>query len=447
MTNTVSILDKYTELWQTCKVQSNLLPDLEKIAEKLCYDRGIYEKIECHYPNVPWYWLGILHAVKDFDGSSQFLEQVIRKLSTIQAEQMPAKSFARLLAFDKYNDFQGKDDQGITSFVWAGTNHTKTNDPEPGCAAILYFLEALGLKDDRTEQGEFNLTVTSDTVFKNCSLPSNKLLATEKTSVKAGKQLPVVQISVADSHHLRVTLKNPFENKLVWFIYGEHIQIEGSKLAATPTQPKTLVEKIIAYCQKKGYRIDREPGYKNIVYIEGMNPDGTLNNNALNVWNDLRIVIEFKEGKPVMIGCWEATTNPGKYYVKNPMNPKGAAIIAFGQYTSWRVGMHGHASPHEALVQCNPVTVHRDSNRSGTRDAGEPIDSGLFGINQHWGGDNPKSDIGKWSAGCQVGRTKQGHREFMSIMKSDPRYQANRNFVFTATIIDGKDLLAHFPAT
>ena len=109
--------------------------------------------------------------------------------------------------------------------------------------------------------------------------------------------------------------------------------------------------------------------------------------------------------------------------------------------------MHGHASPHEALVQCAPLTVYRDTNRSGTRDAGEPIDSGLFGVNQHWGGDSPKSDIGRWSAGCQVGRTKQGHREFMAIIKSDPRYQASRSFMFTATIIDGKDLVAQFPAS
>lgn len=447
MTNTISIVDKYTELWQSCKVQSNLLPDLEKIAEKLYYDRGFYEKIEWRYPNLPWYWAGILHTMVNFEGSDQFFGRVTRKLSTIQGEQVPAKLCARLLAFDAYNDFQGKDDRGITPFVWAGTNHSKKIDPAPGCAAILYFLEAIGLKDEQTEQGNFTLKVTSDTAFKSCSLPSSKLSASEKTSVKAGTQLPVSEVAIADAHHLRVTLKAPIQNQRVWFIYGEHIQVDGSHIATVPTTAKTLVEKIVAYCQKKGYKIDKEPGHKNIVYLEGMNPDGTLNNNALNVWNDLRIVMEFKDGKPVMIGCWEATTNPGKYYTYNPMNPKGAAIIAFGQYTSWCVGMHGHASPHEALVQCAPLTVHRDTNRSGTRDAGEPIDSGLFGVNQHWGGDSPHSDIGRWSAGCQVGRTKQGHREFMAMIKSDPRYQANRSFMFTATIIDGKDLLAQFPAS
>ncbi|MGQ4649066.1 hypothetical protein [Lyngbya aestuarii] len=447
MASTVSITERlktYMDLWQSCKVQSNLLPDLEKIAEKLCYERGFYEKIEWHYPNLPWYWAGILHASMEFEEPDQFWRQVTRKLSAIQGEQIPATLSARLFAFDAYNGFQGRDGQEfITSFVWAGTNHTKGIDATPGCAAILYFLQALGLKDEQTEQGEFNLEVTSDTVFKSCSLPSHKLPVAEKASVQAGTRLPVVEVAIADAQHVRVTLKTSVQDHRVWFVYGGHLQVEGSQIAAVPTKPKTLAEKVVAYCQKKSYKIDKEPGHKNIIYIEGMNPDGTLNDNALNVWNDLRTVIEFQDGKPEIIGCWDATTQPGKYYTYTPMNPKGAAMIAFGQYTAWRVGMH--LNKHEALVQCGTVTVHRDFNRSGTRDAKDSMDTGLFGINQHWGGDNPKSDIGRWSAGCQVGRTKQGHRDFMAMIKSDPRYRANRNFMFTTTIIDGKDLLAQFP--
>ncbi|MTJ51852.1 hypothetical protein FJR38_03750 [Anabaena sp. UHCC 0253] len=75
MVNIVSIEEKYTERWQSCKVQSNLLPELEKIAEKLYYDRGFYEKIEWYYPNLPWYWAGILHAKADFQDSAQFFDQ------------------------------------------------------------------------------------------------------------------------------------------------------------------------------------------------------------------------------------------------------------------------------------------------------------------------------------------------------------------------------------
>lgn len=217
-------------------------------------------------------------------------------------------------------------------------------------------------------------------------------------------------------------------------------------VAGKRKKPATLAERIIAYCEDKGYQIDRNPGEKNIIYVEGMNPDGTLNEDELNVWNDLRMVIEFKNDKPEIIGCWQATTEPGRYYVQNPMNANGAARIAFGQYRAWQLGTHGNADPHEALVQTGgPVTVHRDTNRDGSR-AGDMVESGFFGINQHWGGDSPESDIGRWSAGCQVGRTRQGHREFMKIIKSDPRFQKNDEYVFSSIIIPGDELVKAYPA-
>ena len=236
MTNTVSLEKKYTELWQGCKVQSNLLPELEKIAEKLDYDRGFYEKIEWYYPNLPWYWAGILHAKADFQNPTQFFAQLTHKLKKIQGEQIPARPSARLLAFDAYNDFQNKDIQGITPFVWAGTNHTQTIDSAAGCGAILYFLQAIGLKDGQTEQGQFNLKVISDTVFKSCSLPSNKLEASEKVTVKAGRELEITEVAIADDQHLRVMLKAPVQEQRIWFIYGGHVQIDGCKIATVTIQ-------------------------------------------------------------------------------------------------------------------------------------------------------------------------------------------------------------------
>ncbi|NJP19103.1 MAG: hypothetical protein HC763_09195 [Hydrococcus sp. CRU_1_1] len=40
-----------------------------------------------------------------------------------------------------------------------------------------------------------------------------------------------------------------------------------------------------------------------------------------------------------------------------------------------------------------------------------------------------------------MGRTRKGHREFMSLVKSDRRYQENRNYTFITTIIAGDDLV------
>jgi hypothetical protein len=197
----------------------------------------------------------------------------------------------------------------------------------------------------------------------------------------------------------------------------------------------TLIEKIIQRMEVRGYKIFRRPGEKNIVYIEGGNENGTANTDEPNHFNDLRIVFAFNGKQPVIEGIWDATTEPGYYYTDNPMNPAGAARIAFDQYTAWAVGLHGNSEPHEALVQVGLVKVYRDYNRDMIR-TGDNIDEGIFGINQHWGYDLPIEDIGLASAGCLVGRTRRGHEKFMRLVKSDLRYRIDRDFVFTTTILD-----------
>ena len=203
----------------------------------------------------------------------------------------------------------------------------------------------------------------------------------------------------------------------------------------------TWFDKVISAMRQKGHWICRHPECRNTVYLEGVNPDGASNKDTPNAFNDLRVVFSIgSEGKPQILGQWEGTTEPGIFWTQNPMNPNGAAHIAFDQYKAWIVGTHmaGKPSAHEALVQVAPVTVFRDLNKDYRR-VGDKPDTGLFGINQHWGYDASKDDLGNTSAGCLVGRTRDGHREFMQLMKSDPRYQANASYRFIATILPGSE--------
>lgn len=201
-----------------------------------------------------------------------------------------------------------------------------------------------------------------------------------------------------------------------------------------------LAAKIIKYMQAKRYQIATGAKNYNIVYIEGMNPDGSLNNDPPNQFNDLRMVIEIAS-KPIIIGRWEGTTEPGTHYTINPLNPDGAARIAFGQYKSWKVGQHCGAggSCHEGLVQVEPVAVYRDKNKDSIR-TGDKLFTGNFGINQHWGFDFPRNNIKLAGAGCLVGRTTDGHKEFMALIKQDKRYQLRNDYKFLTTIIPGDDL-------
>jgi len=225
------------------------------------------------------------------------------------------------------------------------------------------------------------------------------------------------------------------------------IETKPGSLPKTPLKlGNDLPSRIVKYMQSKKYTIFTEPKEYNIVYVEGMNENGSLNNDARNEFNDRRIVIEVVDGVPKIVNHWGATTEPGSHYTFQPMLPeKGAARIQFGQYKAWAVGMHGSADRHEALVQVDDITVCRDFNEDFKR-TGDKLDTGSFEINQHWGYDAPVNDIKNASAGCLVGRRREGHREFMRIIKGDRRYVTNSNYVFYTTVIPGDDLVKAFPA-
>jgi peptidoglycan hydrolase-like protein with peptidoglycan-binding domain len=201
-----------------------------------------------------------------------------------------------------------------------------------------------------------------------------------------------------------------------------------------------FASRLLKYIQDKGYQIFVNKQEYNIIYVEGINADGSLNNDAPGVFNDQRIVIEVVDEVPKIVGQWQATSEPGSHYTYRPMNVGGAARIKFGQYKAWAVGTHGNAEPHEALLQVKNVSVYRDFNQDFKR-TGDKLDTGLFGINQHWGYDYPDNNIKNASAGCLVGRSRDGHREFMALIKRDRRYLASKSYVFCTTIIAGDDLM------
>lgn len=209
-----------------------------------------------------------------------------------------------------------------------------------------------------------------------------------------------------------------------------------------PVQPgRNLAGALWQAMLQRKFWLARVPGYVNIIYLEAANPDGTPNSNRPNGFNDLRVLLTVQDGKPAILSKWEATTEPGKFYTDNPLNPMGAARIAFGQYKAWSVGTHGVTTgAHEALVQTGEIRVHRDLNKDFKRD-NDAVDTGSsFAINQHWGYDLPLEDIGRASAGCLVGRTKEGHRKFMSLLKEDPRYKANHRYQFMTAVLTSQEI-------
>ncbi len=144
---------------------------------------------------------------------------------------------------------------------------------------------------------------------------------------------------------------------------------------------------------------------------------------------------------------WAATSDPGVYYRENPITVRGTGILIPGQYKgAYSIGKH---RGYEALVQTGPVRLWRDSNKDEILDySGEDVDEaeGYFGINLHASSSHPydetrdrdpeTSQVGKWSAGCQVHATTTGFLEMMDLAKRQIKEHPTWSPKFTYTLLE-----------
>jgi len=120
-------------------------------------------------------------------------------------------------------------------------------------------------------------------------------------------------------------------------------------------------EAVIAAYEKKGYMFfDGNKDYNvNIFGVRVDNPDS-------NRFDDYLCAV-YREGGEWKHHVWNATTDPGKHWLENPLSPKGTAILIPGQYRStWKLAKH--QGKYEALCQRKPVRVWRDNNKDDILD-------------------------------------------------------------------------------
>ena len=192
------------------------------------------------------------------------------------------------------------------------------------------------------------------------------------------------------------------------------------------------VGKIIAQLRKAGV-------YKeefNLVGLEGVKFKGgkfTLTDDKPDQWNDCFIVISYGKIVDALLG----TTEPSRHYTIDPMNPRGAARLAFGSYKDVYIfGVHGVAAPHNAFVQVGNLTVCRDLNKDFIRTGDKRFTGNNFAVNFHStpSGANENS-IGYWSAGCQVVYL---YDQFVQLLK---RAKASGLKRFSYSLFDGEAAL------
>ena len=166
-------------------------------------------------------------------------------------------------------------------------------------------------------------------------------------------------------------------------------------------------------------------------------------NRTANQFDDL-LGCAYLDNTTWRVRYWPATTDPGT--LKGELatkNPKGAAILAPGQYKGpYKIGNHG-STKYAALTQRGAeVTVFRDKTGDSILDLDpNTLETGWFGINIHASSMYPYRDdketvqVRNWSEGCQVHATTAGFRDMMELCHKQIEYHPSWTS-FTYTLLD-----------
>ncbi len=190
------------------------------------------------------------------------------------------------------------------------------------------------------------------------------------------------------------------------------------------------VEQIIAAMRSKNYRVFEDQRGHDLNLV-----GSRTNDNTANAFNDFVTVFYRFDGQWNFF-AFPATTDPGTYYRKKPLNLKGTAIMKPGQYRgAYKVGKH---KGYTALQQKNNITVYRDNDKDATLDTDGSEDSGMHAVNSHRASRvRASTQVDKWSAGCQVLQDPD-HFDFLIALckKASDKYSNS----FTYTLLEETDL-------
>jgi len=189
-----------------------------------------------------------------------------------------------------------------------------------------------------------------------------------------------------------------------------------------------VLGKVKTVLRMKGFEIYDRPYELNIVGIRSHHSKANRFDDEMHVF--------FKTNS----GGWEhyifkITTDPGTYWLHNPMMPQGTAILKEGQYKNvYQIGLH--RGKYYALIQgSGTVTVIRDYNRDAILDwYNGKEQKGWFGINIHRAMQKGTAKyVEEFSAGCQVFENAADFDLFMTLAQRHRSLYGNK---FTYTLID-----------
>ena len=192
-----------------------------------------------------------------------------------------------------------------------------------------------------------------------------------------------------------------------------------------------MIQKIRNIARRNGYVIYDKPYQLNIWGFRANTEVPNSFDDELHVFFNISKTARNKWAYLV----FKITTDPGTYWLKNPMNPRGTAILKAGQYeNAYRIDKH--RGKYYALCQrLKKVTVIRDYDRDSLLDFNNGKEqTGMFGINIHRARQLGTTYlIDKFSAGCQVFKNVSDFNFFMKLCEIHRKLYGNS---FTYTLVD-----------
>ena len=197
-----------------------------------------------------------------------------------------------------------------------------------------------------------------------------------------------------------------------------------------------MLQQLLNIAKRENYTVYYEPHKLNIWGIRA-------DTNVPNKFDDIVFVFWKTEN-----GNWDsrkyyATTDTGTYYLNNPIESLGAALLKQGQYLdAYKRGLayrNGGLLPFPyELQQVKAVTIYRDYNRDAVLDFLNGRETtGIYGINIHVGANKggKSLSVDNWSAGCQVLGDYNEYAEFDTLQLKHIALYGN---IFSYTLIDDR---------
>ncbi|MEM6251523.1 MAG: D-Ala-D-Ala carboxypeptidase family metallohydrolase [Cyanobacteria bacterium P01_D01_bin.156] len=245
--------------------------------------------------------------------------------------------------------------------------------------------------DVRIYDTNIQLTVVSDTLFKQRPVLSNQLNDREKVFVGNGTQYYLQSYLPAEGHHTRVAIANAFlgpENRTVWYAYKPDIRIVGDTINLTvisdtlfKTSPQMSSrlsnrDKVFVKNNTELDLISHELAPANHVKLELANP--SFGNRSERIWYAYKPDIQI-EGNEADNQPKNETPQPknrgrfiqlpgfrGNFYLANPIIPSG--------HFTWGEATHGGSRiPVNRNVVYGIIRIARVMEEVRDRLGGRPL--------------------------------------------------------------------------